>query len=376
MLIFTFDYPPNDGGIARLCAAIVEGFSRVNGHLSVVTQEIEPTRDAQPYHFRNTTYLISVRPFREIKAYQFLRKRPRGEVCITGIWYPEGLIATLAGLNPRIILAHGAELFPPRQRWRRPLWRRLQRGILESAHLVIANSHYTAELVRSAAPAAKVTVLPLAVDHEFFAPGNRVASRHKWQISSKHVLCSVSRIHAFKGHEMVLRALASLPVEVRIQFTYLVAGKGPHLDALKSQARELGISEQVRWLGFVPDEELPSVYQAADLFVLMTREQEEEQAVEGFGLVFLESQACGIPVVGTRTGGIPDAVLSGESGFLIEEDDVHALEGIFLDLYRDPQHFVLMGQKARERVEREFTWAHYVQRFVNAVESRGITFDG
>jgi len=128
----------------------------------------------------------------------------------------------------------------------------------------------------------------------------------------------------------------------------------------------------VRFLGFVPEEELPDLYRASDLFVLCTREAAERQEVEGFGLVFLEAQACGTPVVGVRSGGIPDAVKEGEGGWLIEQDDVVALAAILSQLVHDPATFRQMGARARERVERECTWDQYMNRFVGAMELGGI----
>lgn len=312
------------------------------------------------------------RPLREFEAYQYLRKLPTETVCFSGIWYPEGLIAMLAGVRPHVILALGAELFPPTQYWRRGLWHRLRRNVLESADVVIAISDYTAAMVRALAPAARVVAIPLAVDHERFSPGDRTVAREKWGVADLRVVCSVSRIHAYKGYETVLKALAALSPQERAQIAYLVAGKGPDLELLQRRARELGVDQQVRWLGFVPDEVLPDLYRAADLFVLATQERPGEQSVEGFGLVFLEAQACGTPVVGTRTGGIPDAVTDGDGGWLIEQDDVSALAGIFSRLVADPVAFSEMGEQARQRVEREFTWEHYLMRLQDALRSAKI----
>jgi phosphatidylinositol alpha-1,6-mannosyltransferase len=138
---------------------------------------------------------------------------------------------------------------------------------------------------------------------------------------------------------------------------------------LERQVAELGLSEQVRFLGFVPEDDLPDLYRASDLFLLCTREAAERQEVEGFGLVFLEAQACGTPVVGTRTGGIPDAVKEGEGGWLIGQDDTAALSGLLSQLVDDPAAFLAAGKLARERVERQCTWEQYVRRFIGALES-------
>lgn len=376
MLLFSFDYPPNDGGIARLCDEITRGLQSRQYSLHVLSQQSNITEQLEIDKIANTHRVTSKRPLREFLAWFRLTTQKNEDICISGIWYPEGILARLSDYRYRVILAHSAELYPPRQRWRQPLWRYLQRFTLESADVVIANSHFTAEFVTRVAPKAHVIVVPLAVDHQRFRPLNHEQVRTQWQINNdQFVVCTVSRVHRFKGHETVLETIASLPSEIRDHFVYLIGGKGSAVEYLQTRAQQLGVSEQVRWLGFVADEDLPSLYSASDLFVLVTREIPDERSVEGFGLAFLEAQACGTPVVGTNTGGIPDAVSHGDGGWLIEQDDVQALSVILVDLYNNPEVFRAMGQKARRRVESEFTWDHYFERFLSALAQGGIQFD-
>lgn len=377
LLVFSLDYPPNDGGIARLSTEIVRGFLARGYPIRVLSMQY-PNQDIPKIDaLVATKRLTSKRPLSEMSAWVELITTARDKICISGIWYPDGLLAQLAGIQNHVVLAHSAELYPPRQEWRQPLWRYLKRIVLENAKIVIANSHFTADFVRQVAPKANVFAVPLAVDQEQFCPQDRTIARDKWQINDdKLVLCTVSRIQRFKGHETVLAAIANLPAAMRDQFVYLVGGKGPDLDFLKAKAIELGINEHVRWLGFVADEDLPSLYSASDLFVLPTRNVPEKRSVEGFGLAFLEAQACGTPVVGTNTGGISDAVAHGDGGWLIEQDDVQDLTGILTKLHNNREEFRTMGNKARERVEREFTWEHYLNRFIVALENGGIQLDG
>lgn len=376
MLVFSLDYPPNDGGIARLSTEIVRGLAARDYPVRVLSMQYGG-ETPQIDELVPTKRLTSKRPLCELSALVELFTRARNDICISGIWYPDGLLAQLAGLQNHVVLAHSAELYPPRQKWRQPLWRYLKRMVLENAKVVIANSHFTADFVIQVAPKANVIAVPLAVDQKQFCPQDRTSARAKWMIDDgKIVLCTVSRIQRFKGHETVLEAIAKLPAEVRDRFIYLVGGKGPDLEFLKSRATQLGLDENVRWLGFVADEELPSLYSAADLFVLATRDVPEKRSVEGFGLAFLEAQACGTPVVGTNTGGIPDAISDSDGGWLIEQDDVQDLSDILTRLHTNPEEFRTMGIKARERVERSFTWEHYLDRFMAALAAGGIQLDG
>ena len=375
LLLFAFEYPPVSGGIARLCGGIGEAFERGHFNARVLTQDCA----AAPRVGLPVIRVASRRPIREWRAFQRLRKmRGASSICrttICGVWYPEGLIAYLAGVRPLVILAHGAELLPTVDRWRRPLWNDLQRLVLESANLVIANSDYTQRLVSSVAPKAHVETIPLAVNAAQFAPDDREAAKIKFGIAGKRVLCTVSRIHRYKAHDTVLRAIASLAPNEREQLVYLVVGKGPYERELRKQAVELGVESHVRWLGFVSEEDLPQVYCASDLFVLCTRDTPEERAVEGFGLVFLEAQSCGTPVVGTRSGGIPAAIRDGKGGWLIEQDDGQKLTDIIRELVRSPESFRIAGTQARERVLRENTWERYGQSFVSTLRGAGI-FNG
>jgi phosphatidyl-myo-inositol dimannoside synthase len=375
LLLFAFEYPPVSGGIARLCAGIGEIFERGHFNARVLTQDCAAVPRAGLPEIR----VASRRPIREWLAFQRLRKmRGASSTCrttICGVWYPEGLIAYLAGVRPLVILVHGAELLPTVDRWRRPLWNALQRLVLESADLVIANSDYTQRLVSSVAPKAHVETIPLAVNAAQFAPEDREVAKRKFGIAGKQVLCTVSRIHRYKAHDTVLRAIASLAPDERKQLVYLVVGRGPYEHELRKQAVELGVESHVRWLGFVSEEDLPQVYCASDLFVLCTRDAPEERAVEGFGLVFLEAQSCGTPVVGTRSGGIPAAIRDGKGGWLIEQDDGQKLTDIIRELVRSPESFRIAGTQARERVLRENTWERYGQRFVSTLRGAGI-FNG
>ena len=371
MLLYSSDYPPNDGGIARLCAGLAGNWPNSTSKPGVLYHSHSaPTR--ADLCSVSATRVSGPRVLREWQSFQFLRRARGPGFVLCGLWYPDALIALLAGVSPLVILAHGGELMPASRIWRRSAWRLLLRWVCESADLVVANSGYTRTLVLKAAPSSKVAVVPLPVDHRRFCPGDKQRARARFGTGGRLVVSSVSRLQAYKGHDVVFHALAALPSHQRSQLLYLVAGKGPHLDPLRRQAAALGLQESVRFLEFVPDEDLPDLYRASDLFVLCTRELVATHEVEGFGLVFLEAQACGTPVVGTRTGGIPDAVSEGRGGWLIDEDDVTALAQILTHLTQTPGFFREAGVVARQRVIGECTWDQYVVRFRASLEARGI----
>jgi len=364
LLIYSFDYPPNDGGISRLCCELAREYGANGDDALVLTQASTAPAGPRPPQVGEIR-TSARRPRREWDSYRALVQR-RSVPVICGIWYPEGLIATLAGVRPRIILAHGTELLPRRSHWRCKLWSRLQRWTLASADLVIANSEYTRRMVLQAAPESNVAAIPLGVDVRRFCPGDRNAAKRRWDVEGKTVISTVARLHEYKGHDTVLQALAALPGRHRNRLVYLVAGKGPYRPWLEGRVKNLGLESVVRWLDYVAEEDLPGLYRASDLFVLCTRESMHD--VEGFGLSFLEAQACATPVIGARTGGIPDAVADGRGGWLIGQDDSRELAQRLSALVTDPEPYRLAGQEARAHVERECTWEHYWNR-VNAAIS-------
>lgn len=375
MLLFSFDYPPLDGGIARLCAQIGSGLQRRKAPIRVLTCAFQGAAGSDVPAVPEIR-VSAQRLRREWEAWRQLRKLPDREAVLTGIWYPDGLVAALADVRPFVVLAHGLELLRTQSRWRRPIWHALRRWVLERADLVIANSDYTLDLVREVAPRAVAMALPLAVDERRFLPGDRDAARRRWNLGpDQRVLLTVSRLSRYKAHDVILQALAALPAEIRRRFVYLVAGQGAARAWFEAEARRLGVAELVRWLGYVPEQDLPDLYRAADLFALCTRESRAHAEVEGFGLVFLEAQACATPAVGTRCGGIPSAIEHGNGGWLIEPDDVMALTVLLQRLDADPQAFRQMGLAGRRRVESACTWDCYLNNFLAALQKHSITRD-
>ena len=151
--------------------------------------------------------------------------------------------------------------------------------------------------------------------------------RHK----DKVILC-VGNLVARKGQDMVIRALPSLRQTIP-DVTYLIVGEGPYRVPLDKLTLELGVRDRVIFAGRILVEELPDIYAISDVFVMPSRN--EECDVEGFGLVFLEASACAKPVVGGRSGGIPDAIEEGVTGLLVgprdPEDIANALARLLSD---------------------------------------------
>jgi len=366
LLIFSLDYPPNTGGISRLMAELAKGLIKSGMPVRVLTKRAPD--DPDYYCIKDIEErVIYRRPFRELHALLKLIRVPRDALIICGT-YGEGYIARFAGRRV-VQIVHGGELGPGYPWWK--IYRRniFQRWMFRNSDLIIANSLYTAGLAAKIVPGGKIVAIPLGVDAELFKPGDKLKSRDKLGLpQDKIIVLTVARIKEHKGFDVVFGALSAMSASEKEKIIHVIAGIGPDKEKFQAKARELGIESQLKWLGFVADEDLPDLYRAADLFVLCTREFKGGKGVEGFGLVFLEAQASGTPVVGTRTGGIPDAVKEGEGGFFIAEDDSDGLKKLLEKLCREPASFEHQGRLARERVERECTWESYIARFLETLK--------
>ncbi len=161
------------------------------------------------------------------------------------------------------------------------------------------------------ADSAKIEIIPPGVDTDRFRPGDKIAARTKLGLRDEMILLFVGRIERLKGVDILLETTAALDYKNKV--TLLIAGgstNSPELQRLKKMAGELGIASTTRFLGSVPQSELPDYYNAADICVLPSY-------YESFGLAALEASACGTPVVATRVGGLPSVVKDGETGYLI-----------------------------------------------------------
>ena len=367
-VLFSYDYPPLEGGISRLCVAIVEALKEQGKPVEVLT--LKRTLDAGFSAPDVPEFRVPFkRGKRELLSWQWLRKLDSDTVVITDVWHPEALLCKLAGIRNLVVLAHGNDVMKGEPTIKNRVLTALRKRVLESATLVICNSQYTEGVVKQTAPKTNTVAIPLGVDEKLFKPASdKMPLRHELNLpQDKKLVLTTSRVNAYKAHDIVIKALAELPEKVRGQLQYVVAGRGDYLPELKKLASHLGVEESITWLGFVPDELLPKLYQAVDLFALCTREEKAQKAVEGFGLVFLEAQASGIPVIGSNQGGIPDAVKQGNGGWLIERDDHKQLASHLSSLISDPESFLVEGQKARLRVEKEATWQHYGKKVADVL---------
>jgi len=279
--------------------------------------------------------------------------------------YPARWLRARYGL-PYGVIVHGTELLLLQAKMSRSRFRRwTARELLGGAAVVVANSRWTAEVARSVlvaldrpALARDVRVVPLGTAPERFRPGlDPRPVREKYGLDAGTEggawLLTVSRVDIHKGIDTVIRALPAVRAAVP-SVRYVVAGVGSRRPEFERLAAALGVGDAVRFLGFVGDDELPALYNAADLYVGASRRY--DLLAEGFGISIVEASACGLAVVGGRSGGVPDAVRDGETGILVDPDDPAAVAAGITRLLADAGVRRRMGAAGRRAVETYYNW--------------------
>ncbi len=281
-----------------------------------------------------------------------VRERPRLlQVATVYDGLPALMMSRVTGW-PIVVWAHGNEILSLRdESYSRP------GQALRTAARVIANSRFTRQLLLDAGVREeRIRIFHPRCDATTFTPGDPAAARASLGIAAEGlVILSVGGLVERKGHDMVLQALPALLGEFPT-LQYLIVGDGPHRPTLEARAHRFGVMDRVRFEGRVPQEQLPDYYRASDVVALVSRHRDAEHDVEGFGIVFLEAAATGRPSVAGRSGGIEDAVVEGETGFLVDPASVEDTAAAIGRLLRDRDLAMRMGEAGRRRVVAGFTW--------------------
>jgi phosphatidylinositol alpha-1,6-mannosyltransferase len=254
---------------------------------------------------------------------------------------------------PYICYAHGEDITTALDS-REHAW--LVRRVLRNARLLIANSHNTAKILREQweLPGERVCVLHPGVDTGYFTPTPAdVAMRRRLGWKERAVVLTVGRLQKRKGHDMLVRALVEIRKTVP-SVLYAIAGAGEERQPLGALVAELKLEGHVQFLGEISDAELLGCYQQCDLFVLPNRQVGQD--IEGFGMVLLEAQACGKPVVAGNSGGTAETMRIPQTGQVVSCDGPDELAGLVAGLLADRPRREGMGEAARAWVVERFDW--------------------
>ncbi len=356
-LLVTNDFPPRQGGIQSFVHELAVRQPR--GSIVVYASDHEGSAafDAeQPFPvIRHPTGLLLPTPAARRRAVAALREHGCAAVWF-GAAAPLGLLAgplRAAGAERIVAMTHGHEAG-----WTAlPAARQALRRIAAGCDVITFLGDYTrTRLAPVVAGRAELVWLTPGVDVETFTPQTDGAwLRSTLGLGNRPTVVCVSRLVPRKGQDVLIETLPIVRAAVP-DVVLLLVGSGPYRAKLERQVADLGLRDSVVLTGAVEAGDLPVHYAAGDVFAMPCRTRRGGLDVEGLGIVYLEASASGLPVLAGNSGGAPDAVREGVTGFVVDGRDVDAIADRLIDLLTDASLRARMGAAGRSRVEQEWRW--------------------
>ncbi|MDO8361835.1 MAG: glycosyltransferase family 4 protein [Actinomycetota bacterium] len=355
-LLVTNDFPPKIGGIQSL---LWEWWRRLPPEsFAVLTSPYAGAAEfdaAQPFQIERTREPVLLPHPWMVRRINAMAREVGADLVVLDPALPLGLVGPSLEL-PYDVVLHGAEVTVP---GRLPLSKQTLAYVLRRArHIVAAGGYPAAEAEHAAGRSLPITVVPPGVDTERFRPlaaAQRTSARAHFQFAEDaELVVGISRLVPRKGFDTAVRAAALLRTS-RPNLVLAIAGGGRDADRLQGLAASL--KAPVRFLGRVGNDELPLLYGCADVYTMLCRNRWAGLEQEGFGIVFLEAAACGVPQVAGDSGGAAEAVDDGVTGFVVKRpDDPREVAAAIERLLDDPALARSMGAAGRERAVREFSY--------------------
>lgn len=357
-LLVTNDFPPRPGGIQSFVHQLA--LRQPEDSLAVYASTFDGAAafDAvQPFEVvRENTSMLLPTPQARRRAVELAKARG-----CSAVWFgaaaPLGLLAEplrrLAGIERAVALTHGHEVGWAALPGARGLLRRIGRG----QDVVTYLGEYTrVRLARVLDGLTELRQLVPGVDIDTYSPTVDGAEvRRRYGLTDRPVVVCVSRLVPRKGQDTLIRALPRLRRQLPDAALLLVGG-GKYRARLERLAREHGVASDVVFTGSVPTAELPAHYAAGDVYAMPCRTRRRGLDVEGLGIVYLEASAIGLPVVAGDSGGAPDAVREGETGFVVNGRDLDQLVDRLARLLTEPELAAKLGAAGRDWVESRWRW--------------------
>jgi phosphatidylinositol alpha-1,6-mannosyltransferase len=367
-LLITEDFPPKEGGLQSLAYELARNLHLLDGPITVLARKATRRNRIFDHRLSFPVWRMGGHDWSRYGhvyvAYylaKFLLTQGIKPVVYATHWkvgLVPALLAPLTGMKV-LIGAHGMEILKETKRLRQ----RLIRLAYCRAHRGMAVSQYTRHaLIRLGVPPEKVAFVPNGVDVEVFRPREKLIPLvRRYGLEDKKVILTLARLVPRKGQDQVIRALPQVLQEVP-NVVYLLAGEGGDEARLRTLVRSLGLAHRVHFTGYVPSEQLVDYYNLADVYIMTSREIGETGDVEGFGITFLEASACQVPVIGGRSGGIPNAVVDGDTGILVDPEDTDQIASALLRVLTDELYARRLGREGRRRVVGSLQWHHMARR--------------
>ena len=370
ILCITNDFGPRAGGIETFVIGLIERLPKNSVIVYTSSQEGSDTFDkawrdnygVEVIRDKTKVLLPSLRVGRAVR--KIARERSISTVFF-GAAAPLALLSQglrRAGVARIVALTHGHEV------WWAKVWpfswaiRRIGAGV---DHLTYLGSYTQSQISRSLSKRAQNAMVKIApgIDTEHFAPQESASQlRAELGLTDKKVIVSVGRLVHRKGQDTLVEALPAILSSVPDAHLIFV-GEGPYKDYLVKRASELKVTQAITFIGRIQYAQLPRYICVGDIFAMPSRSRLAGLEVEGLGIVYLEASACGLAVIGGKSGGAPDAVLEGETGFAVDGTSPQEVANAAIKLLSDPALAQQMGARGRKWIIDEWRWEIWSQRF-------------
>ncbi|CAN2163457.1 RfaG Glycosyltransferase [Candidatus Nanopelagicaceae bacterium] len=369
VLFVTNDFGPRAGGIETFVIGLIE--RRPFGSTIVYTssQEGSADYDAQWLRkygvvvIRDRAKILLPTPRVAFNLARIIKERDI-KVAAFGAAAPLALLSASmkrAGVTKTVALTHGHEVW-----WAKVLpftWaiRRIGSTVDTLTYLGEFTQHAISQSLSASAGKAMVKIAP-GIDVDHFAPVDSAALRKELSIEDKKVIVSVGRLVHRKGQDHLIEAMPEILKSVP-DAHLLMVGKGPYLEHLAKLVAINKLENHVSFIGRIQYEDLPKFICAGDVFAMPSRSRLAGLEVEGLGIVYLEASSCGLPVIAGSSGGAPDAVIDGVTGFVVDGTDNEQIAKAAIELLNDPEKAQQMGTAGRQWIIDNWRWEIWSARF-------------
>lgn len=358
-LLVTNDFPPKLGGIQSYLHELWRRLPPRETTIFTTRHDGDVTWDeTQAFTVVRSRHQVFL-PTRALAAdIDAVARDVSADVVFLDPWLPLGALAWRLRAAPYAVVVHGAEVTVPA---RLPAARQIGARVLRGAGAVVAAGRYPAtEAVRAAGRPLPGMVVSPGVDTDRFVPlddAARADARMRFGLDpTRPLVVGVSRLVPRKGFDVLIDAVAGLP-DVQLA----IGGTGRDRSRLAVQIAHAGLAGRVHLLGRVAEADLPALYGCADVFAMPCRDRWNGLEAEGFGIVFVEAAAAGVPAVAGQSGGSHEAVDDGVTGAVVDGRRVLNVRAAIEGLIADDGARRAAGAAARERAVREFSYDRLVE---------------
>ena len=370
ILCITNDFGPRTGGIETFVMGLIERAPK--GSMIVYTSSQGDTtsydqgwlQDLGVEVIRDRSKILLPTP-RVIRSVKKVIARDSIKQVFFGAAAPLGVMAhTLRkkGVMNVVALTHGHEV------WWAKLWP-FSRAISfignNVDHLTYLGDFTKSEIAKALSPKAKTRLIKIApgIDTDHFAPDSTSGQLRKdLGLVDKKVIVSVGRLVHRKGQDILIQSLPTI-LEKHPTAHILMVGEGPYRKDLTKLVEKLKLSEAVTFIGRIQYKDLPRYICAGDIFAMPSRSRLAGLEVEGLGIVYLEASSCALPVIAGRSGGAPDAVDEGVTGYSVDGTSPTEVSQAIIKLFDDPISAKAMGAAGRRWIIEKWRWEIWAKEF-------------